>query len=614
MKTCVIKQTKLLKQSILFCMRISWQASRLYTITRLIIEIFLPFIPTILASLNKSILNTISGATVTENPIFFLSRLVALVLFFTVVQSLLNNWEKYIFQQHTELIQNRITVDQLNHVLAMDLAFFDKPDCYDNLISSVSDSYAIADEIWTLMSFASALTAFGITFSILINWSILYTVIIIVVGLPSSIITTLFTKKHYQMSLEQIKEGRRLSLLQNISFNKMYAQDIRLFHAGPEILRRFKFIWKSMFLDKQEIQKKYSFFISFSNLFPLITIVIIGFYLATEVIYQQMTIGDYTFYVSVLQQLWGGLVGLSSSILVLYGNRLKFENLQTFMEWRNTIVDGPQVLEAPIESIEFSHVSFRYTDEDPLILNDISFKVITPETLAIVGVNGSGKSTLIKLLLRMYEPTNGVILINGEDIKIFSIESLRSQFSVYFQGMLNFPTSLRENFTIGDRRICDKLAQNDFTDTERQELDERILLALKACNTSDILARAILGLDHPVSRLFDATGLELSAGQNQKLAIARALFRDHSSLILDEPTASLDAETEFTIWQMIRQKKEEKLIILVTQKLTNLQMADKIILIERGRILESGSYKELLMNNGKFSELYCYQQNNVGSS
>lgn len=533
MKTCVIKQTKLLKQSILFCLRISWQASRLYTITRLIIEIFLPFIPTILASLNKSILNTISGATVTENPIFFLSRLVALVLFFTVVQSLLNNWEKYIFQQHTELIQNRITVDQLNHILAMDLAFFDKPDCYDNLISSVSDSYAIADEIWTLMSFASALTAFGITFSILINWSILYTVIIIVVGLPSSIITTLFTKKHYQMSLEQIKEGRRLSLLQNISFNKMYAQDIRLFHAGPEILRRFKFIWKSMFLDKQEIQKKYSFFISFSNLFPLITIVIIGFYLATE---------------------------------------------------------------------------------DPLILNDISFKVITPETLAIVGVNGSGKSTLIKLLLRMYEPTNGVILINGEDIKIFSIESLRSQFSVYFQGMLNFPTSLRENFTIGDRRICDKLAQNDFTDTERQELDERILLALKACNTSDILARAILGLDHPVSRLFDATGLELSAGQNQKLAIARALFRDHSSLILDEPTASLDAETEFTIWQMIRQKKEEKLIILVTQKLTNLQMADKIILIERGRILESGSYKELLMNNGKFSELYCYQQNNVGSS
>lgn len=228
------------------------------------------------------------------------------------------------------------------------------------------------------------------------------------------------------------------------------------------------------------------------------------------------------------------------------------------MAYENKVCDGEKVLTEPIKNIEFSEVSFRYTNHDPLVLNNVSFKVCDRETAVIVGINGSGKSTLLKLLLRMYDPTEGAIYVNGENIKNFTLASLRAQFSVYFQGMLNFYFSLRDNFVISDKNISDFVAKKKFSTGEARQLDDKIRQSLAESHAADIIGKSKQGLDQPVSRLFDPDGLELSVGQ--------------------------------------------------TQKLQNLQLADKIILMEHGCLLEQGTHTELLAQNGKYAKLYLYQQ------
>lgn len=597
-------------RSVLFCLSISWKASVYYSVIRTIIVLILPIIPILLTLLSKRLLNILSGTIDTENPLAVLTGVVCSILLLTVLQELLDSWSSYSIQQHTELIQNEISLQQLQHALSMDLAYFDDPDCYDKLISSVTDYMSIAEEIWMLLSFISALIACVTTFLIVIRNNVLYAMIMLTVGVPSSVISAHYTKKLYHLSLEQIKGKRKLSILQSISLNRIYAQDLRLFQAGAEILRRYQEGWQALFQRKRNLQRKRSSLISGFQLLPYVAIFFIGFHLAVKVLDKQATIGDYSLYTGLLEQMWGGLLGLSTASMTLYENRLRFENLQSFVAYENKVQDGSLELTEPIQSLEFYHVSFRYTPHDPLVLNDISFIVNKRESLAIIGVNGSGKSTILKLLLRMYDPINGNIYINGRDIKKYTLASLRAQFSVYFQGMQNFYFTLRDNFVISDPLIAARVSGGQLKSEEMNLLDQQIRTALEESFAQDILRKAPKGLDQTLSRLFDSEGLELSVGQAQKLALARAFFRSHQVLVLDEPTSSIDAKAEYFIWEYIQQETEENIVILVTQKIYNLHFAKQIIFIEDGRICEKGTHTELLMKKGKYAALFNQQADN----
>ena len=236
---------------------------------------------------------------------------------------------------------------------------------------------------------------------------------------------------------------------------------------------------------------------------------------------------------------------------------------------------------------------FTYPGSQTPALNDVSFSVGQGERIAIVGTNGSGKSTVIKLLLRFYDVNSGRILINGHEIRMYPLEDLRNAFSAYFQAEPYYGFTVRENLTIADRN--------------RPDENQAIISALNVSGARDIIESIPDGIETYLTRMFDEKGIELSGGQYQRISLARTFFRRCSALILDEPTSSLDPETEHKLFSNLKKLNDDKIVIYISHRLSNVFVADKVIVLENGVVVEMGNSKDLMHGNGRFSELLNYQ-------
>lgn len=595
-------------KTIMYCMNLSREASQIYTVTRIIIECLSPLIPIALSYSGKLLIDIFVSDEALEKSINKMLLIFSIILFCLLLKVVMNSWKQYATNQHSELIQKYIVHQQIEHALDIELAYFDRPEYYDKLISSFRDSAAVAEEVWNFLGLLGSVVALSGTLLFAIKVNLFYALLLLMVTVPSTAIALFYTRKLYQLDLAQINEGRKTSLLRSISSDKRYAQDFRLFNSKEYILRKHKIIWEKLFNEKRSILKKRSFLLTILEILPVVTICGINVHLGVKVLLRHNTVGDYTFYTALLQQMWSGISEIGSSSMILYENRLKFDNLQAFFSYKRIIKDGNQLFDEQIREIWFDNVSFRYSDNDPLVLKNINLRVREKETIALVGLNGSGKSTLIKLVLRFYDPTEGRILINGTDIRNYQLDSLRTQFSVYFQNMLSFPFSIRENFMISDNSNLDPANGKEDSVIVDELSKKRITDAMNKAACIDILNSAKNGINHNITRLFDSEGLELSVGQYQKFALARAFFRRHQILILDEPTSNVDAESERIILKWLQEETHQQIILWVTHDLANINIADKIVLLEHGEIIEKGSHLELLNRNGKYAYLYHNQE------
>jgi len=371
-------------------------------------------------------------------------------------------------------------------------------------------------------------------------------------------------------------------------------------------------------------------------------VVFIGVDIAFGVLAGVNTVGDYALFTGLAGQLWGSISMFSSSSLQIYDNKLKIENIKRLDTFENKVLDNGLLVLDEVESIRFDNVCFAYpvavsklptpgSASHPLpgkganpgdvavapALDGVSFTLRKDEKVVLVGLNGSGKSTLIKLLLRMYEPDKGVIYINGVDIREYKLAELRKNFSVYFQEMGNYNFTLRENFGITRAYYEDNMDgiphQVPLHPLGRDDVeDEQIISALKAAAAHDILDKAFAangkGLDTNLTRQFDPQGIELSGGQHQKLALARALYRPHTALILDEPSSNLDPKAEHEIFKNLTELTNGKMTIFTSHRLSNVSLADRILVLERGRLIEDGTQEQLIKNKHRYAELFMYQK------
>lgn len=593
-----------------YCFHLSWKASAKYTVIRISVELFVPILPIILAFLGKRLLDILATPSLIAGGSLDVVYLLLLMFFLYGIRSLLDNWKQYVTSQHTQLIQKEVSLQQMQHALDMDLASFDHPERYDQLVTSLSDASSISEEIWYLLRFFSSLISFVGTLILTLNTNIHYAIVMSILSAPSAIMTANFTKRSYLLSLSQVNENRKATLFQNLAMDKRYAQELRLFNARNYILYFYKTLWFELFHKRKLLMRRRSIALTIAGLLPIIALGGVSIHLATQVLTGAASVGDYSLYTGLLNEMLTGLLGISASAMSLYDNRMKFDHLKEFLEQKNEIVDGHYMLAEPIHEISFEHVSFRYKPEDKWVLKDISFTIKRKGILAIAGLNGSGKSTLVKLMLRFYDPTEGRILVNGKDIREITLATLRKRYSVYFQSMSCFPMTIRENFLIsGD---CEDDLKHKQHQLEHNSTEQKILKALKSVNGEHIVKDTDKKLDQSLTRIFDSNGIELSIGQYQKLALARALYRDHEVLILDEPTANIDIESEQAIIRTMRAEASEHVLIWISHSISDLKLADHIMLISDGSVEEQGSHKELMQKKGLYYNLYKTKVNITG--
>ena len=586
-------------ETLKYCFSLAWKSSAYYTICRLVAKIIIPLDVLFATFIAKYITNELI-ITVNENNGFTNGLLIAtfLLLLSSIFALLSNQLMTYSTTIHNDILTKDIEMLIINKSLASDLEMFDNPEYYNKFTLSQRDSQALSSIIWTLIDFTSQIFIVLSIVAVFCGVNAFYGFLIVGAAIPAAISMRKYTKVIYGISVEQVNDERKKHYYSLVSTNRDFAQTIRLYNLSDFIKKRYMSLWTSMFLAKKRVIKRKTIFIGFFQFIPEILIVIITINIISDIVNSNLTVGDYALLTGLLTQLYDAVMGAVNSAMSIYDNKLKIDNILSFKDIPQRIKNGTEILEN-IETIEFKDVYFKYPQTSQDIFTGLSFKINKGEKVALVGVNGAGKSTLLKLLLRFYDVDNGSILINGTNIKRYDLLSLRSNFDTYFQNSVNFAFTIRDNIVLNNR-------------TDHPVSDEEIIKSIERVHGGDVLKMASLGLDTYLSKAIDDDGIELSGGQHQKIALSRVLYNNRKVLLLDEPSSSLDPEAENDFFVTIEKYCLKNTVIFTSHRFTNLSLADWILVLEDGKILESGSKETLLELNGRFAQLYKLQKEKYG--
>lgn len=521
--------------------------------------------------------------------------LLALELAVAVGSDLTGRLVSYADSLLSELFTNASSVRLMEHAATLDLEDFEDPDLQDKLdrarrqtmsrMNLMSQLFGQVQDAITVVSFAVGLLVYA-------PWLILLLAVALV---PAFVGEAHFNALGYSLNFQWTPERRQLEYLRQTGASVETAKEVKIFNLHRFLVDRYKVLAEKFYLANRALARRRALWGTVLAALGTLGYYVAYAYIAWRTVRGDFSIGDLTFLAGSFMRLRQLLEGLLVGFSQVAGQALYLDDLFSFFEIEPEIASRPDAVPVPRpiqRGFVFEDVGFRYPGNEHWALRGLSFELRAGEVLALVGENGAGKTTLVKLLARLYDPDEGRILLDGRDLRDYDLDDLRANTGVIFQDFVRYHLTAGENIGVG--RI------------EALEDMERIRDAARRGMADEVIEGLPLGYDQLIGRRFK-TGVDLSGGQWQKLAIARAYMRDAQVMILDEPTAALDARSEFEVFQRFKELSRGRTAVLISHRFSSVRMADRILVLSGGKVEASGTHAELMAQGGRYAELFELQ-------
>ena len=577
-------------KNVWFGIKTCFLASKFYFSMKLIILMFTTLIPLVNLWLWKEVLNGIVDFGNSKQTV-----IVCLVIYIALQLAtyLIDQFDNYVQDRYSDELKFYIDAVMMDKTSRMDLSFFDSAKMGDKVRHARNNFLTMMNMSWLVFDIISAFINVVATLIIVCTYKWWLGLVTLVLLIPFMLYNKKRTERKLQMEKEQLRDNRKKDYYRDVFFNDNVQFEVKLNNIGSYFIGKYKETWRKLYKINKTEDVKHNIIntlimiVNVSSEFLVLTVSVF------DVVNKHIGIGDLQYNLSMVSRLRSQSQMLMNKVNKFLNDNTRLIELQEFMDIEPEVEKSGTLKPSNNPKIEFCNVSFRYPNAEQYVLKDCSFTIDPHEKIGLIGLNGAGKSTIIKLMFRFYDPEKGCIKLDGIDLKEYDIYAVRKVFGALFQDYVTYCLPLREI-----------IALSDF---DERFNDEKLKKACDISGASEVIKDWENGYDSVLGRYYADNGKDLSGGQWQLVGLARAYFKDSEYMILDEPSAALDPISEDRIFEQLYHLSEGKSSVTISHRLSNTTLADKILVIGDGHIIEQGSHFDLLKQNGKYAELFNLQ-------